>query len=265
MKKLFIAIAAIVCCAFTSCVNNDNPVETVEDNIPLADAIKLHTAPQSFHKLDTDEVQPIYVVVDNAYEVDGQKKFYDLSQITSVKTSNLNDFFTVDASMLAKYGYFKLIPNDEDFIDEVDMGYRWTGPSFITLTNKKGETYTQEVTITYLNKNEFDLKETCSVADLGENNEYIIKVTQLFGLPDYTFKRYGDEVKNEMEYLYSAEIKDDGFLHVVTDGLPTEPDDPNTMTYTFKRRLVGSPTAELPEGEGILVNFRIKLELTVTE
>ena len=62
MKKLFIAIAAIVCCAFTSCVNNDNPVETVEDNIPLADAIKLHTAPQSFHKLDTDEVQPIYVV-----------------------------------------------------------------------------------------------------------------------------------------------------------------------------------------------------------
>lgn len=273
MKKIFIAIAAIVCCAFTSCVNNDNPVETAEDNVPLAEAIKLYTAPQSFYKLDTKEVLPIYVVVDSKYEVNGEKKYYDLSKITEVSISE-NDFFSVDATPLVKYGYIKLVPKADhpDFLDLVDDvenygAYSWTDKRTITMKNKKGEVLEQTVDVKYLMKTEFNLKETVKVDDLkGENHdEYVVKVTNPFKLYDWSFERYGDKVKTEMNYLLSAEIKDDGLLHIVTDGAPTDEGDPNTLKYTFERKLVGSPTPELPEGEGVMVNFRVNLELNVTE
>lgn len=274
MKKLIMA-AATICCmtvmtTLTSCNASDNAVETPEDNVPLAEAIKLHTAPQSLYKLDTKEVQPIYVVVDNSYEVDGKKKYYNLSCITNVKADGA--MFTADASRLKKYGYIKLIPNtdSESFKEVLELfeeygAYRWTDGCTIILKNKKGETFEKFVEITYLNKNELNLKKTCKVSDLDDDDNYIVKETQPYGLFDYTFKRYADEVKVEMENFFAAKLMDDGNLYVKTDGMATDEGDPNTLVYTFKRYLTGSPTPELPEDEGLLVNFRINLELTVTE
>jgi len=271
MKKFFMTLAAVVCCAFTSCVSNDNPVETAEDNIPLAEAIKLHTAPQSFYKLDTKEVLPIYVVVDNSYEVDGQKRYYNLSNITEVSTDG--SMFTVDASRMAKNGYIKLIPNVESnsFKDVVELfedygALKWTGEYSITLKNKKGETFGKNVEVTYLSKNEFNLKETCKVSELDEDDNYIVKATQPYGLFDWSLKRYADKEEVELNNFFFAKLNEkDGYLYVMTDGAPTDEGDPNTLVYTFKRYLTGSPNPELPEDDGLMVNFRIKLELEVTE
>lgn len=269
MKKLMMAAVALICMtlvmSLSSCANDDNPVDVPGDNVPLADAIKLHTAPQSFRELDTHRVLPLYIVVTTEYEVDGEKKYYDLSQITEVSSDISNDYFDIDASQLAEHGYIKLTPTDEDFIDQVDMAYVWSEPRVFTLKNKKGETYKQEVTLSYLNKNEFDLEKTCKQSELGDGNEYILDVTKPYGLFDWTFKRYGDVAISNMVYLFSAKLQEDGLLHIITDGYVTEPDDPNTLDYTFKRLLVGSPNPILPEGEGVMINFRIKLKLHVTE
>ena len=272
MKKIFIAIAAVVCCAFTSCVNNDNPVETAEDNVPLAEAIKLYTAPQTIYKLGTKEVLPIYVVVDNAYEVNGEKKYYDLSKISEVKVDG--SMFTVDDSYLTKYGYIKLVPNTESESFKEDVlelfeeygAYKYTFHCGLILKNKKGETLEKTLEITYLGKTEFDLKATCKVSDLDDDNNYIVKVTQPYGLFEWPFKRFADKVNAKLTNLFAAEInEEDGFLYVTTDGAPTEENDSNVLEYTFERYLTGSPNPGLPEGEGLMVNFKIKLELIVTE
>ena len=274
MKKLMMAAAALCCMTvmtvLTSCNSVDNAVETPEDNVPLAEALKLHTAPQSLYKLDSKEIQPIYVVVDNSYEVDGKKKYYNLSRITEVKADGT--MFTADASYLKKYGFIKLIPNtnSESFKDVLELfeeygAYKWADAFTITLKNKKGETFSKNVDVTYMNKNELNLKKTCKVADLDDNDCYVVKETQPYGLFDWTFKRFVDEVKADMEYLFEAKLMDDGFLYVKTDGMPTDEGDPNKLVYTFKRYLTGSPTPELPDGEGLMVNFRINLELTITE
>jgi hypothetical protein len=43
------------------------------------------------------------------------------------------------------------------------------------------------------------------------------------------------------------------------------PNDPIKVTLIFNRVLTGSPLPELPEGEGLMVNFRYDLELNITE
>ena len=273
MKKLMMAAAALCCMTFmmtlSSCANDDNPVE-VDDNVPLAEAIKLHTAKQSLYKLDTKEVLPIYVVVDNSYEVDGQKKYYNLSNITEVKVDGT--LFTADASNLEEYGYIKLIPNtdSESYAEMIELfedygAYSWGNGYNITIKNKKGETLNESVEVSYMNMNELNLEKTCKVADLDENGNYIVAETQGYNLFDWTFKRYADVVNAEMVYFFDAKLLEDGSLCVKTDGMPTDEGDPNKLVYTFKRYLTGSPNPMLPEGEGLMVNFRLNLELTVTE
>ena len=272
MKKTLIALAALACCVFTSCVNSDNPVSTPGDKVPLAEAVKLYTAPQNIYKLGTKEVLPIYVVVDNVYTVDGEKKYYNLSKVKEVKVDG--DMFTVDDSYLVEYGYIKLIPNteSESFKESVldlfeDYGaYQCTFACGLTLKNTKGETLEKTLQITYLGKNEFDLKKTCKVSDLDENNNYVVKETQPFGLFEWPFTRFGDKVSINLTNLFAAELnKEDGCLYLTTDGAPTEEGDPNVLDYKFERYLTGSPNPLLPDGEGLMVNFHIKLELTVTE
>ena len=84
MKKILMTPAAVLCCvmimSLTSCSQNDNPIET--NSIKMADAVTLNTAPQSFYKLDTKDLLPIYVAVNSAYkDENGETQFYDLSKI----------------------------------------------------------------------------------------------------------------------------------------------------------------------------------------
>lgn len=70
MKKILMTPAAVLCCvmimSLTSCSQNDNPIET--NSIKMADAVTLNTAPQSFYKLDTKDLLPIYVAVKSTYK-----------------------------------------------------------------------------------------------------------------------------------------------------------------------------------------------------
>lgn len=68
-----------------------------------------------------------------------------------------------------------------------------------------------------------------------------------------------------MEGFFRAKITEDDNLYLITDGSITEPGDPDKLTLTFTRSLTGSPEPMLPEGEGLLVNFRVEVELNVTE
>ena len=273
MKKIFMTLAAVVCCIMTSCYNSDNPVDTLS-KVKMADAIKLHTAPQSFYKLGTKEVLPIYVVVDNSYEVNGKTKYYDLSTITQVTTDKENDYFSVDISHLASHGYIKLVPvlDHEGFLDILDdvensSVYDVKIERTLILKNKKGETYKQNIDLIYLPINEYDIKETIKVSELeGENkDEFLVDVLLPYKLFDWSFQRYADVIHETSENIFDSELKKDGILYIITDGKPTEKDEPNTLDYTFTRRLTGFPDLILPDGDGHLVNFHVKVELTVTD
>ena len=279
MKKIMMALAAVLCCAMTmsltSCSQYDNPSEPPTKPVKMADVVTLTTAPQSFYKLDTKEMLPIYVAVNSAYkDARGNTKFYDLSKVKEVNVSASNDMFIVDASHLAENGYIKLTPDPDNseiksMIDIVENYgvYKISGGFTVELINDKGEKLVSDLDYTYLAKNE--QKEVLSIkqSDLDENNRLVLEpaVIAQYDLGEWPNNRKGDFSKAELDGFFEAEITADGKLVVTTDGLTTTPDEPDTLTLEFTRSLTGSPHPMLPEGDGLMVNFRYELELNISE
>ena len=278
MKKIM-KHAAVLCCAITmsltSCSQYDNPSDPSTKPVTMADVVTLNTAPQSFYKLDTKEMLPIYVAVNSAYkDARGNTKFYDLSKVKEVNVSASNDMFIVDASHLAENGYIKLTPDPDNseiksMIDIVENYgvYKISGGFTVELINDKGEKLVSDLDYTYLAKNE--QKEVLSIkqSDLDENNRLVLEpaVIAQYDLGEWPNNRKGDFSKAELDGFFEAEITADGKLVVTTDGLTTTPDEPDTLTLEFTRNLTGSPHPMLPEGDGLMVNFRYELELNISE
>ena len=278
MKKIM-KHAAVLCCAITmsltSCSQYDNPSDPSTKPVTMADVVTLNTAPQSFYKLDTKEMLPIYVAVNSAYkDARGNTKFYDLSKVKEVNVSASNDMFIVDASHLAENGYIKLTPDPDNsdtksMIDIVENYgvYKISGGFTVELINDKGEKLVSNLDYTYLAKNE--QKEVLSIkqSDLDENNRLVLEpaVIAQYNLGEWPNNRKGDFSKAELDGFFEAEITADGKLVVTTDGLTTTPDEPDTLTLEFTRSLTGSPHPMLPEGDGLMVNFRYELELNISE
>ena len=279
MKKIFITLAAVLCCAITmsltSCSQYDNPSDPSTKPVTMADVVTLNTAPQSFYKLDTKEMLPIYVAVNSAYkDARGNTKFYDLSKVKEVNVSVTNDMFIVDASHLAENGYIKLTPDPDNseiksMIDIVENYgvYKISGGFTVELINDKGEKLVSDLDYSYLAKNE--QKEVLSIkqSDLDEKNQLILEpaVLSQFDFSEWPIARKSDFAKWDMEGFFDAKITEDGKLVLTTDGLTTDPDEPDTLTLEFTRSITGSPLPLLPEGEGLMVNFRYELELNISE
>ena len=278
MKKFLMTSAAVLCCAMTmsltSCSNNDNPGD-VSNPVKMADVVTLQTAPQSFYKLGTKELLPIYVAVNSAYKDEkGETQFYDLSKIKKVNVSVTNDMFIVDASHLADNGYIKLTPDPDNsdtksMIDIVENYgvYKISGGFTIELINRYGERLESTLDYTYLAKNEQKEVKSIKKSDLNERNQLILEpaVIAQYDLGEWPINRKGDSSKADLDGFFDVKITDDGKLLLTTDGLTTDPDEPDKMTLEFTRRLTGSPLPLLPEGEGIMVNFRYELELNISE
>lgn len=278
MKKILMTSAAVLCCAMTmsltSCSNNDNPGD-VSNPVKMADVVTLQTAPQSFYKLDTKELLPIYIAVNSAYkDENGETQFYDLSKIKKVNVSVTNDMFIVDASHLADNGYIKLTPDPDNsdtksMIDIVENYgvYKISGGFTIELINRYGERLESTLDYTYLAKNEQKEVKSIKKSDLNERNQLILEpaVIAQYDLGEWPINRKGDSSKADLDGFFDVKITDDGKLLLTTDGLTTDPDEPDKMTLEFTRRLTGSPLPLLPEGEGIMVNFRYELELNISE
>ena len=278
MKKIM-KHAAVLCCAITmsltSCSQYDNPSDPSTKPVTMADVVTLNTAPQSFYKLDTKEMLPIYVAVNSAYkDARGNTKFYDLSKVKEVNVSVTNDMFIVDASHLAENGYIKLTPDPDNseiksMIDIVENYgvYKISGGFTVELINDKGEKLVSDLDYTYLAKNE--QKEVLSIkqSDLDENNRLVLEpaVIAQYDLGEWPIARKSDFAKWDMEGFFDAKITEDGKLVLTTDGLTTDPDEPDTLTLEFTRSITGSPLPLLPEGEGLMVNFRYELELNISE
>ena len=278
MKKIM-KHAAVLCCAITmsltSCSQYDNPSDPSTKPVTMADVVTLNTAPQSFYKLDTKEMLPIYVAVNSAYkDARGNTKFYDLSKVKEVNVSASNDMFIVDASHLAENGYIKLTPDPDNseiksMIDIVENYgvYKISGGFTVELINDKGEKLVSDLDYTYLAKNE--QKEVLSIkqSDLDENNRLVLEpaVLSQFDFSEWPIARKGDFAKWDMEGFFDAKITEDGKLVLTTDGHTTTPDEPDTLTLEFTRSITGSPLPLLPEGEGLMVNFRYELELNISE
>lgn len=279
MKKIMMTLAAVLCCAITmsltSCSQYDNPSDPSTKPVTMADVVTLNTAPQSFYKLDTKEMLPIYVAVNSAYkDARGNTKFYDLSKVKEVNVSVTNDMFIVDASHLAENGYIKLTPDPDNsdtksMIDIVENYgvYKISGGFTVELINDKGEKLVSDLDYTYLAKNE--QKEVLSIkqSDLDENNRLVLEpaVIAQYDLGEWPIARKSDFAKWDMEGFFDAKITEDGKLVLTTDGLTTDPDEPDTLTLEFTRSITGSPLPLLPEGEGLMVNFRYELELNISE
>ena len=286
MKKNMMTLAAVICCAMTmtvslmSCTNGDNPVINPEPGpdvpvkpITMAEVLKVYTVPQSLYKLDTKELLPIYIAVNSAYEDEkGETKFYDLSTVTNVEIDE--DMFEVDASHLADNGYIKLTPKPESdgvkgMLEDVEEygAYEWGHGATLELTNNLGEVLSLDIQLSYLPKNEQKVTMDIKKADLDEKNGLTLDlpVIKQFNLHGQPFERFGDYQKTNMEGFFRAKITEDDNLYLITDGSITEPGDPDKLTLTFTRSLTGSPEPMLPEGEGLLVNFRVEVELNVTE
>lgn len=281
MKKIMMTLAAVLCCiaiaSLTSCSQSDNPIEPqpIEPTKPvvMADVVTLDAAPQSLYKLDTKELLPIYIAVNSAYkDKQGETQFYDLSTITKVKIND--DMFDIDASHLAENGYIKLTPNTEaentkNMLEDVeDFGaLQWSTGIEITLTNNRGERLVSKLQITYLPKNEQKDVLTIKKSDLNERNELILApdIIKQFNLKEWSNKRTGDYAFWDSGDFRDTKFTDDGKVLVRTWGDTTEPDEPYKLTLTFTRNLTGSPHPMLPEGEGMMVNYRYELELNISE
>jgi len=277
MKKDLMTLAAVLCCAMTmsltSCSQYDNPSDPSTKPVTMADVVTLNTAPQSFYKLDTKELLPIYIAVNSAYkDTRGETKFYDLSKIEEINVSN--DMFIVDASHLAENGYIKLTPDPDNndtksMIEIVEKYgvYRIAGGFSVELINKNGEKLVSDLVYTYLSINE--QKEVMSIkkSDLIDGKKLILEpaVLKQFGLSEWPNKRTGDLTQSELDGFFDAKITEDGKLILTTDGLTTTPDEPDKLTLVFTRRLTGSPLPFLPDDEGLMVNFRYELELNISE
>lgn len=284
MKKIMMAAAALCCMmmSISSCVNSDNPVETQpqepESAVKMADAVKLYTVPQSLYEFDTTNILPIYVMVDNSYIENGDTIYYDLSTITDVQFSKYTDkdMFTIDASTLVDCGYIKLIPNLDNqeiqfLLEDLAITEMWGGVSCgLELTNKKGETVDYPFMFTYVYPTKLDIKKTITLADLDEDDCYMIDLSNelpsYFNLNEWPLKRYGDVVvANYDNGIWDAKLKEDGNLYITTDGYPSDEGEPGTAVFNFSRRIVGIPYLYVPEGDGLMVNFQINVELTITE
>lgn len=281
MRKMMMTAAAALCCTammtvgLTSCSQSDNPIEPQPVKpVAMADVLKLYTAPQSLYELDTKRVLPYYVVVNSAYkDENGETQFYDLSTITNVReTAKLDaDMFDIDISHLADNGYIKLTPNLEseaikEMLEDVEYygAYEWGTGATLELTNNRGETMVAELQITYLPKNEQKV-----TMDIKKDNRELLldlPVISQFGLNQWPIpNRNGDVTNVDSDGFLYAKITEDDKLLVKTDGLVTTPEDPDRLTFVFKRHLTGSPYLELPDDEGLMVNFRIELEVNVSE
>jgi hypothetical protein len=282
MKKILMTLTAVLCCAMTvtvgltSCSQSDNPVDPKpEKRVTMADVVTLNTAPQSFYKLDTKELLPIYIAVNSAYKDEkGETQFYDLSTIKEVNVSVTNDMFIVDASHLADNGYIKLTPDpdnsDTKSLVEIveDYGvYKISGGFTVELINKKGEKLVSKLDYIYLARNEQKEVLDIKLSDLNEKNQLILEPTVLkqYDFSEWPIDGIEDFVKCETEDFIDAEITEDGKLILTTNGATTAPDDPDKLTLVFTRNLTGSPIQQLPEGEGLMVNFRYELELNISE
>ena len=284
MKKIMMTLAAVLCCAFsvtvglTSCSQSDNPVEPqpVEPpvkQVAMADVVTLDGARQSLYKLDTKEVLPFYIAVNSAYKDEqGETQFYDLSTITEVKV--YDDMFLVDATHLADNGYIKLTPNPDsqdfkDVLEDIEFveALWWSAGVMIELTNNRGEKLKAKVPLDYYPVNEQKEVLNIKMSDLNENNEIVLEpaIIKQFNLSDWPNQRTGDFVYKDMNDLRDVKITDDGKLIVRVWDYATEPDTENKLTLTFTRTLTGSPIPMLPEGEGLMINFRYELELNITE
>ena len=182
--------------------------------------------------------------------------------------------FIVDASHLADNGYIKLTPdpdNDDtksmvENVEEYGV-YRIAGGFTVELINDNGENLISELDYIYLPKNEqkevLDIKQS----DLNEKNQLILEpaVLSQFDFSEWPIARKSDFAKWDMEGFFDAKITEDGKLVLTTDGLTTDPDEPDTLTLEFTRSITGSPLPLLPEGEGLMVNFRYELELNISE
>lgn len=277
MKKIMMTLAAVLSCAITmsltSCSQYDNPSVSPVKQVAMADVVTLTTAPQSFYKLDTKELMPIYVAVNSAYkDENGETQFYDLSTIKKITISN--DMFDIDASHLARNGYIKLTPNPEksdtkSMVENVEEygAFRLGGGLTLELTNKSGEKQVSEIDFTYLPR--YEQKEVLNIkqSDLNENNELILEpaIIKQFGLNEWPINRIADNRIWDMGDFRDAKFTDDGKLIVQTWGDTTEADEPYKLTLVFYRNLTGSPLPQLPEGEGLMVNFRYELELNISE
>lgn len=276
MKKNLMTLAAVFCCAMTmsltSCSKNDNPSDPSTLPVKMADVVTLKTAPQSFYKLDTKEVLPIYIAVNSAYkDVKGETQFYDLSKIKVINVSD--DMFIVDASHLADNGYIKLTPDPANdatkaMVEKVEKygAFEVRGDFTVELINIDGEQLTTELKYTYLSKNE--QKEVLNISQSDLNKRQLIlepAVLKQYGFSEWPIARRNDFTAAETEGLFNVEITNDGKLVLTTDGLTTTPDEPDKLTLVFTRNLTGSPKPMLPEGEGLMVNFRYELELNISE
>jgi len=239
----------------------------------MADVVTLDAAPQSLYKLDSKEVLPIYIAVNSAYKDEqGETLFYDLSTITEVKVND--DMFDIDASHLADNGYIKLTPNPEaedtkNMLEDIEEfgALQWSTGIEITLTNNRGETLVSTLQIAYLPVNE--QKEVLNIkkSDLNERNELVLDpdILKQFRLKEWPNSRTGDYAFWDQGDFLNAKFTDDGKVLVRTWGDTTEPDEPYKLTLTFTRSLTGSPHPMLPDGEGLMVNFRYELELNISE
>ena len=277
MKKKMMTLAAVLCCAMTmsltSCSQYDNPSAPPTDPVKMADVVTLNTAPQSFYKLDTKELLPIYIAVNSAYkDAKGETQFYDLSNIKEINVSD--DMFIVDASHLADNGYIKLTPdpdNDDtkEMVENVEEygAFEISGGFTVELISKDGEKLITDLNYTYLPKNEQKQVLNISQSDLNEDNELIIEPAVLaqYGFSEWPINRKGDFSKADLDGFFDAKITEDGKLILTTDGLTTTPDEPDKLTLVFTRNLTGSPNPMLPEGDGLMVNFRYELELNISE
>ena len=277
MKKKMMTLAAVLCCtmtmSLTSCSQYDNPSDPSTDPVKMADVVTLNTAPQSFYKLDTKELLPIYIAVNSAYkDTRGETQFYDLSKIEEINVSD--DMFIVDASHLADNGYIKLTPdpdNDDtkEMVENVEEygALEISGGFTVELINKNGEKLITDLNYTYLPKNEQKQVLNISQSDLNEDNQLILEPAVLaqYGLSEWSINRKGDISSYDLDGFFDAKITDDGKLVLTTDGHTTTPDEPDKLTLVFTRNLTGSPHPMLPEGEGLMVNFRYELELNISE
>ena len=271
--------AAVLYCvmtmSLTSCSQYDNPSDPPTRSVKMTDVVTLNTAPQSFYKLGTKELQPIYIAVNSAYkDARGETQFYDLSKIKEVKINVTNDLFIVDASHLADNGYIKLTPdpdNDDtkemvEIVEEYGV-YSISGVFSVELINENGEKLVSKLDYTYLSRNE--QKEVLNIkqSDLNEMNQLILEPTVLkqYMFNEWPNNRIGDFSKWDYEGFIGAEITEDGKIILTTDGSTTTPDEPDKLTLVFNRYLTGSPNPQLPEDEGLMVNFRYELELNISE
>ncbi len=279
MKKKMMTLAAVLCCAMTmsltSCSQYDNPSDPTTKPVKMADVVTLNTAPQSFYKLDTKELLPIYIAVNSAYkDARGETQFYDLSMIKEVKVNVTKDMFIVDASHLADNGYIKLTPDPDNddtkemvkIVEEYGV-YSISGGFTVELINKNGEKLITDLNYTYLAKNEQKEVLNITQSDLDENNQLILEPAVLaqYGFSEWPINRKGDFSKADLDGFFDAKITEDGKLILTTDGLTTTPDEPDKLTLVFTRSLTGSPNPMLPDGDGLMVNFRYELELNISE